>query len=78
MLIEKLGNCYLCIGYDVGAGEDYPCGTILFGGPEDYWHFRPAPECRRMTANDLKKISDKLVELNKALKASNAEGKNNY
>jgi hypothetical protein len=70
MLIERIGNEFICSTYDWGKAEDFFCGTIRFGGPEDYWHFWPAYGCRQMTAGDLLSLSNKLKELNKQLRDS--------
>ena len=68
MLIAEHENGYICTAHDWGNAEDYVCGTIRFGGPEDYWHFWPASDCRQLTASDLKILSDKLVELNRMIR----------
>ena len=59
----------VCIDYDYNVHDDVPIGRLRLiedvEGDGEFWHFEGAS--RRYTCKQLKTISMKLAELNKAL-----------
>jgi hypothetical protein len=55
-------------GYDCDASgihgiDDFVCGELRFGGPEEFWFFWPKSE-QPLSCGQLRRISRKLSELN--------------